>query len=266
VPVESGDGKGGTGTGGNAGGVSAEGTLKGVLNTLIGDLGALPAGSYTADTYAALLAAVNAAKALVSDPAATSTQLATALANLAKAATALTPTGTGPGVPALADTVKGSQSRVTLLKGRSLTVAAKGYTVAGEARSVTWKSANSKVAAVSKAGKITAKRTGKTTVTASADGKSWKVAVTVVAKRPASYKSTSIQASVPKTLKTGQVAYVTGKYSPARAVGSRVRYSSSNSGVLAVDSTGRVLAKAAGTATLTVRTQFASKKYKVTVS
>lgn len=59
-------------------------------------------------------------------------------------------------------------------------------TVTGKSTKVTWKSSNTKVATVSSAGKITAKKAGKATITAKANGKTAKCVVTVKA---VNYKS-----------------------------------------------------------------------------
>ncbi|MDR1152388.1 MAG: glycoside hydrolase family 3 C-terminal domain-containing protein [Bifidobacteriaceae bacterium] len=238
--------------------------LTAVLGALITDLGALPAGDFTAASYAALGTALAAARAVSADPASTPAQVTAAIQNLTKAAAGLAKVPDG--VAGSVAKVNGAQSRLSLVKGRSQTLVAAAYTTAGDAKAVSWKSSNTKVATVNKAGRVKAKAVGTATLTASAGGRLWKVAVKVVAKRPASYKSTAVSATVPRTMKTGATVYVTSKYTPASAVGIAVRYASSNSAVLSVTKAGRLVANKAGKATVTVRTQYSSKKYTVTVN
>ncbi|MDR1294430.1 MAG: glycoside hydrolase family 3 C-terminal domain-containing protein [Bifidobacteriaceae bacterium] len=238
-------------------------SLSAALHALITDLGALPAGDYTAASYAPLGAALTAARAAVANPGSTGAQLTTAIQDLAKAAAGLikAPAAAAESV----STVNGAQSRLTLVKGRSQTLVASAYTTAGTAKAVAWKSSKTSVATVSTAGRVKAKAVGTATLTASAGGKSWKVAVKVVAKRPASYKSKTVSATVPRTMKVGAAAYLTSKYTPTSAVGIAVRYATSNSAVVSVTKAGRLVANKAGKATVTVRTQYSSKKYAVTV-
>ncbi|MDR0366430.1 MAG: glycoside hydrolase family 3 C-terminal domain-containing protein [Bifidobacteriaceae bacterium] len=243
----------------------AGGALATALNSMITDLAALPAGDYTPESYAALTAALTAARAVAGDPSASAAQLTAAIQNLTKAAAGLTKTAAALN-PGAISRVKGAQSTVRLAKGQKFTVVAKAYTAGGATKAVSWKSSNARVASVSKAGRISAKRAGKATLTASAGGKSWKVALTVVNTKSAAPKSGKVSASVPRTMASGQIAYITGKYTPASALKAKVTYRTSNSAVVGVDKTGRLVAKKAGKATITIRTQFASRKYTVTVA
>lgn len=63
--------------------------------------------------------------------------------------------------------IKLNKTKATLKKGKSLTLKAK---VSGKSKKVTWKSSNSKIATVSKTGKVTAKKVGTATITAKANG------------------------------------------------------------------------------------------------
>ena len=63
--------------------------------------------------------------------------------------------------------IKLNKKKATLNKGETLTLKA---TVSGESQKVTWKSSNSKIATVSKSGKVTAKKAGTATITAKANG------------------------------------------------------------------------------------------------
>lgn len=63
--------------------------------------------------------------------------------------------------------IKLNKKKATLNKGETLTLKA---TVSGESQKVTWKSSNSKIATVTKSGKVTAKKAGTATITAKANG------------------------------------------------------------------------------------------------
>lgn len=80
-------------------------------------------------------------------------------------------------------------------------------TVTGKSSKVTWKSSNPKVAAVSK-GKITAKKAGKVTITAKANGKTAKCTVTVKA---VDYKRLYKKFLEKKSVKAGKYT-ITPKY------------------------------------------------------
>lgn len=85
----------------------------------------------------------------------------------------------GISISAYAATAKASiklnTSKVSVVVGKTTTLTA---TVTGKSKKVTWKSSNTKVATV-KNGVVTAKKAGKVTITAKANGKSKKCVVTV---------------------------------------------------------------------------------------
>lgn len=72
-----------------------------------------------------------------------------------------------------------NKSAVTLYTGKASKTATIKATVAGANKTVTWKSSNDKIAKVDKNGKITAVKAGKATITATANGISKSVKVTV---------------------------------------------------------------------------------------
>jgi uncharacterized protein YjdB len=170
--------------------------------------------------------------------------------------------------------VKLAQSQLTLVKKKSLTLPAAVYfsgTHPSYGDTVVWKSSNPKVAKVNQNGKITAVKKGTATITvtskaANAKGKqvSAKIKVKVVTKKPKS-KVTKVTAKVPKSMKLGQVLYITGKYSSSKATGVKVSYSTSKYQRVVVDKTGRLLAKSKGKDTLTVKAGKKTKKYTITV-
>lgn len=74
--------------------------------------------------------------------------------------------------------IKLNKSAVTLYTSGKTTVTLKA-TVSGKNKKVTWKSSNKKVATVNSKGKVTAKKAGTATITATANGKKVKCKVTV---------------------------------------------------------------------------------------
>lgn len=129
----------------------------------------------------------------------------------------------------------------------------KSYTlkVSGTTKKVTWSSSNTAVAKVSSTGKVTAVKKGSCTITAKVGTKKLTCKVTV--KNPTiSVTSTAVKIGSTKTLK------VTG------AVGT-VKWSSSNTGIVAVNSTGLIRGKKVGTATVTAVASGIKLTCKVTV-
>ncbi|MBQ8135234.1 MAG: leucine-rich repeat protein [Clostridia bacterium] len=127
---------------------------------------------------------------------------------------------------------------------------------------LTWKSSNSSVASVTSAGKITAKKAGIATITATTyDGKIAKCSVTVYG--PATgVKLSKTSVSVNK----GKTYQLKATVLPTYAKNKKVTWSTSNKSVATVSSGGKVTAKKAGTATITVKTvNGKTAKCKVTV-
>lgn len=225
-------------------------------------------GKYTAGSWKQLQKQLATAKQVLDDEAATQAQIDAAVERLNRAAASLEVAGP------VVERVKLNQSQLRLVKGKSLKLEEGVYysnahpAYVGQ---VTWKSSNTKVATVSSDGTVKAKKPGTATITVTTTqltgaGKkaTSKIKVTVVKKKPKS-KVTKVSASVPKTMKTGQVVYVTGTYSSAKATGIKVTYKSSKSGVATVDPVGRIVAKAKGTVKITVKAGKKSKAYTVKV-
>lgn len=118
----------------------------------------------------------------------------------------------------------------------------------GSSYSVTYKSANTKIATVSAAGKITAKKAGETDIALNSElGNSAKVHV-VVKNAPS-----KVTLSAPrKTLGINEQIQLAAKLSSGSA--SKLSYSTSKASVAAVDKDGKVTTFKAGTATITVKT------------
>lgn len=125
-----------------------------------------------------------------------------------------------------------SATSVSLSAGQSKTL-----TVSGTTETVKWSSSNTSVATVNSNGKVTAKKTGKATITATVGNETLTCSVTV--KKPViSTKAFAITAGQKRTLK------VTGK-------AGKVTWKSSKKAVATVSSKGVVTAKKAGKAKIT---------------
>ncbi len=148
--------------------------------------------------------------------------------------------------------VKLSKTSVTLNKGKTTTLKATVNPSNATNKKVTWKTSNSKVATVSN-GKITAKAAGTATITAqTANGKKATCKVTV--KNPKTVNPTSVKLSKTSvTLYKGKNTTIKATVNPSNATNKKVTWKTSNSKVATV-SNGKITAKAAGTATITVQT------------
>jgi hypothetical protein len=147
---------------------------------------------------------------------------------------------------------------IYLKVGTKLTppVCADSVNAAGKTDTVaplSWKSSNTKIATVDpKTGKITAKKSGKVTVTATAlNKKTLKLTVRVLKKATALKKVTLVKP--PKTLKKGKTKILTIKLSPKTATGVKVTFKSSKPKVIKVDKAGKITALKKGKATITVK-------------
>ena len=150
----------------------------------------------------------------------------------------------------------------TLEVGKTQTVTAKVAPDKAD-QSVTWTSSNSSVATVDAKGVITAKAIGTATITAkTTNGKTATVAVTVKAVEAT---SVTITASA-NSCSVGDTITLTAKVSPEKASQS-VTWTSSNTSVATVSSSGVVTAKAVGTTTITAKTANSkTATYSITVN
>ena len=128
-------------------------------------------------------------------------------------------------------------------------------------KSVTWSSSDTAVATVSITGLVTAKAAGNATITVKTNsgGKTATCAITVIpipTDTPASPVSpTEVTVSpTAKSLAVGSTVQLTATVLPSNATDKSVKWSSSNTAVATVSSTGLVTAKSAGNATITVKT------------
>ncbi len=128
-------------------------------------------------------------------------------------------------------------------------------------KSIAFKSSRPTVAKVTSKGKITAKKAGTAKITVTVRGKNGKkkttyMKVKVKAKAkptPTVVAVTSVTATVSNSqLTVGETAQITANVLPANATDKRLTYASSNTGVATVEQSGKITAKKAGTANITV--------------
>jgi uncharacterized protein YjdB len=146
-------------------------------------------------------------------------------------------------------------STVTLNPGNTAQLSAAamdsaGNTLAGT--TITWSSSNPSVATVSTSGLLSAVAVGSAVITASGGGKSATANVTVVAQSPASVASVAVSPTTASVI-TGRTTQFTAtvKDSVGNVLGGRaITWSSNNSNVATVSSTGLVTGVASGTVTI----------------
>ncbi len=150
-----------------------------------------------------------------------------------------------------------SPALVSLLIGVSVPLTATpldadGYPLSG--RTVTWSSSNSAVASVNGSGLVTGVVAGTATITATSEGQSGAAAVTVTVTPVASVAVTPSPASV----QAGQTVQLTATAKDANGTtlpGRPMTWASSNTTVAAVSTSGLVLGKVAGSATITATSE-----------
>lgn len=127
-----------------------------------------------------------------------------------------------------------------------------------------YKSSNTKVATVDKKGKVTAKKTGKSTITVTMKSGAKAKYTVKVQKGKVTTKSLKLNKSK-CTLKKGKTLTIKVTRDPITAT-EKITYSSSNKKVATVDKKGKITAKKKGKATITVKTSNGKKATcKVTV-
>ena len=142
--------------------------------------------------------------------------------------------------------ISGVASKVTLEAGKSLALNPVITPVTTKDK-LSYSSSNKKVAAVSKSGVITSKASGKAKITIKSGSKKFVVTVTVPKKAPTGMQGVPVT----KSLKKGKSFTIKTKLLPAGAE-AKITYKSSNKKIATVNAKGKVIAKKAGTAVITV--------------
>ena len=150
-----------------------------------------------------------------------------------------------------------NKTSLTLTIGETETLTATVSPANAADKSVTWSSSNTSVATVSSSGLITAKAVGTTTITVTTTdgGKKATCSVTV---NPIHVTGVTLN-KTSLTLIVGETETLTATVSPVDATDKSVTWSSSNTSVATVSSSGVVTAKAVGNATITVTTNDGGK-------
>ena len=129
-----------------------------------------------------------------------------------------------------------SSSKLTIIKGQSRTLKITGLK---KGQKITWKSSNSKIVAVNKAGRLQAKAKGSATITGTVSKRKYTCKVTVQAPK---LNKTSV------TLKVGQTYQL-----KLSGTNQNITWKSSNSKIVTVNKAGKLFAKSAGNATITAQ-------------
>ena len=152
-------------------------------------------------------------------------------------------------------------TKVSLQQGKS-TTAIKATVMKGD-KVKSWKSSDAKVATVNSKGKITAKKAGTATITVTTK-KGAKATVKVTVQNKA-VKCTKLKVDKKKlTLKAKKSYQLNVTKTPVTTL-EKVTYTSSNKKVATVNSKGKITARKAGTATITVKCGKKTVKVQVTV-
>jgi len=131
-------------------------------------------------------------------------------------------------------------------------------------QNVTWSSSNTSVATVNNSGLVTAISAGTATITVTtADGNKTASSAITVAAIPVSSVAVSPTSA---SLYAGNTQQLTATISPANATNKNVIWSSSNTSVATVNSSGFVTAVSAGTATIIATTQDGNKTSSATIT
>jgi uncharacterized repeat protein (TIGR02543 family) len=150
-------------------------------------------------------------------------------------------------------------TKVCLAKGKAWTPAVCADSVnpktkkADTSAKLTWRSSKPAVAAVNETtGKITPKKPGKATITAtSLNGKSKRAITVTVAAKATALKKFALSGA-PKSLKAGKTAQLKLKLTPSKATNPAVKFKSSAPKVVSVDKAGKLTALKKGKAKITV--------------
>src|SRR5438093_815821 len=168
-------------------------------------------------------------------------------------------------VPVASLTVNPASASVAVGATRQLSAVTKdsaGNTLTG--RVITWSSSNTAVATVNSSGLVTGVAAGSATITATSEGKSGTATITVTNVPVASVTVNPATASI-QTGSTQQLSAVTKDSAGNTLTGRVVTWSSSNTAVATVNSSGLVTGVAAGSATITAISEGKSGTAAITV-
>ena len=116
-------------------------------------------------------------------------------------------------------------------------------------KEVTYASSDSNVASIDASGIVTGKKAGTTYITASLEGRTASLKVTVVSN--VALKEITVSPST-VTLDEGKTSKLTVNYNPSNATNKKVTWKSSNTSVVTVDDSGNLKGISSGSATITI--------------
>ena len=155
--------------------------------------------------------------------------------------------------PVLVSSIKLNKRSIKVIKGYSTDLKATINPSNATNKNVTWKSSNTKVAKVDSKGKVTAVGAGSATITVTTiDGKK-RATCKVTVSNPILVKSVTLNRTS-LTLIKGKSETLKATINPSDATNKNVKWKSSNTNVVKVDSYGNVTAAESGSATITVTT------------
>lgn len=163
--------------------------------------------------------------------------------------------------------VKLNNTSVQLKRGDKITLKATISPSNASNKSVSWSSSDKNVAKVDSKGKVTAVANGTATITCKTKDKGKTATCKVTVSNTIKVTSVKLNKTA-ATLAKGKTLTLTATVSPSNATNKKVTWSSSNTKVATVNSSGKVTAVAAGTATITCKTNNNNKTAtcKITVS
>ena len=156
-------------------------------------------------------------------------------------------------------------SQYTLKQGKSITLKATQGSKKVKISDLTFTSSNKKIATVTSKGRVTGKKKGTAKITVKVKSTKKKAVCKITVGQPVTRVSVKAKKV---TLTVGDTSTIKTTVSPAKASNKAVIYKSSNASVVTVSSKGKLTAKKAGNATITVTAKDGSKKkatVKVTV-
>lgn len=155
--------------------------------------------------------------------------------------------------------VKLNKSSVSIVKGKTATLKATVNPSNASVKTVKWSTSNKDVATVNSSGKITAVGVGTATITCKSSDNSKKKATCKVTVTPVKVTSVTLS-KTSATIYPGKSVTLTATVAPSNAANKKVKWTSSNSNVATVDSSGVVRGVKSGSATITCTAQDGSKK------
>lgn len=163
-----------------------------------------------------------------------------------------------------AQSIKLNKKKVTVVKGKTVKLAATISPADTTDRTVKWKSSNKKVATVDKNGRVKGKKKGTATISATtSNGRTFKCKVTV--KNPVRVKSIKLNKKK-ATVKVGKTTKLKITFNPKKPTNKKVTWKSSNKKVATVDKNGKVKGIKKGKVTITATSKDGGKKAKCTVT